>query len=89
MVSEMTEIEDQLLKVIGELTAGRQREVLDFALFLQTQQVQRQPEQNAQPIQKLEDLYGDFWPEDESVNDFIGAVQEWRREDVELHRDLR
>jgi hypothetical protein len=89
MVIEMTEIEDRLLKVIGELTAGRQREVLDFALFLQTQQVQRQPEPNARPVQKLEELYGDFWPEDESVDDFISAVQQWRREDVELHRDLR
>jgi hypothetical protein len=89
MVIEMTEIEDRLLKVIGELTAGRKREVLDFALFLQTQQIQRQPEPNARPVQKLEELYGDFWPEDESVDDFIDAVQQWRREDVELHRDLR
>lgn len=89
MVIEMTEIEDRLLKVIGELTAGRQREVLDFALFLQTQQVQRQPELSTRPVQKLEELYGDFWPEDESVDDFIDAVQQWRREDVELHRDLR
>ena len=89
MVIEMTEIEDRLLKVIGELTAVRKREVLDFALFLQTQQIQRQPELNARPVQKLEELYGDFWPEDESVDDFIDAVQQWRREDVELHRDLR
>jgi hypothetical protein len=89
MVIEMTEIEDRLFKVIGELTAGRKREVLDFALFLQTQQIQRQPELNARPVQKLEELYGDFWPEDESVDDFIDAVQQWRRDDVELHRDLR
>jgi hypothetical protein len=73
---------------IGSLTAST-REVLDFAQFLQTQQVQRQPEPNARPVQKLEELYGDFWPEDESVDDFIDAVQQWRREDVELHRDLR
>ncbi len=86
---EMTEIEDRILKVVGELTAGRQREVLDFALFLQTQQVQRQPEPTNRPVQKLEELYGDFWPEDESVDDFVNAVQHWRREDVELHRDLR
>lgn len=85
----MTEIEDRILKVVGELPVGRQREVLDFALFLQTQYVGQQPEQGAQPVQKLEELYGDFWPEDESVDDFIDAVQQWRREDVELHRDLR
>lgn len=88
MVTEMTEIKDRILKVVGDLTVGRQREVLDFAMFLQ-QQVQRQPELDAQPVQKLEELYGDFWPEDESVDDFISAVQQWRREDVKLHRDLR
>jgi hypothetical protein len=89
MVTEMTEIKDRILKVVGELTAGRQREVLDFAMFLQIQQVQRQPKLDAQPVQKLEDLYGDFWPEDESVDDFVDAVQQWRREDIDLHRDLR
>jgi hypothetical protein len=89
MVIEVTEIKDQILKVVDELTAGRQKEILDFALFLQTQQVQRQPEPNARPVQKLEELYGDFWPEDESVDDFISTVQQWRREDVKLHRDLR
>jgi hypothetical protein len=89
MVIEMTEIEDRILEAVGELTAGRQREVLDFALFLQTQQVQRQPDLNARPVQKLEELYGDFWPEDEPVDDFIDTVQQWRREDVELHRDVR
>jgi hypothetical protein len=89
MVIEMTEIEDRILKVVGELPSGLQREVLDFALFLQTQRPQRQPEPNTRPVQKLEELYGDFWPEDESVDGFIDAVQQWRREDVELHRDLR
>jgi len=24
------------------------------------------------------DLLGDFWPEDESVDDFLAAVREWR-----------
>jgi hypothetical protein len=89
MVIEIAEIKDRILKVVDELPAGRQREVLDFALFLQTQQVRRQPEPNTGPVQKLEELYGDFWPEDESVDDFIDAVQQWRREDVELHRELR
>jgi hypothetical protein len=89
MVMEMSEIEDQILRVVGKLPAGLQREVLDFAMFLQTQQPQRQPDVNAWPVQKLEDLYGDFWPEDESVDDFIDAVQQWRREDLALHQDLR
>ena len=27
----------------------------------------------------FEELLGDFWPEDESVDDFIAAVRRWRR----------
>ena len=87
MVHEMTKIEDQILKIVGELTIGRRMEILDFAIFLQTQE-QRQPDLTDRPVQRLEDLYGDFWPEDESVDDFIEAVQQWRREDLELHRNL-
>jgi len=38
-------------------------------------------EQGIKPI-TLEQLHamGDLWPEDESVDDFIAAVREWRRE---------
>ena len=38
-------------------------------------------EQGTKPI-TLEQLHamGDLWPEDESVDDFIAAVREWRRD---------
>ncbi len=29
---------------------------------------------------KFEDLLGDFWPEDQSVEDFLEARDRWRRE---------
>jgi hypothetical protein len=29
---------------------------------------------------RFEDLIGDFWPEDETCDEFIAAVREWRRE---------
>lgn len=32
------------------------------------------------PVTRFEKLLGDFWPEDESADDFIAAVREWRRE---------
>jgi hypothetical protein len=31
------------------------------------------------PIASIDDLRADFWPEDESIDDFIAAVREWRR----------
>jgi len=37
-------------------------------------------EQGVQPVQSLDDLWGDFWPEDESVDEFIETVRRWRRE---------
>jgi hypothetical protein len=30
---------------------------------------------------KFEDLLGNFWPEDDSVEDFLAARERWRRED--------
>jgi hypothetical protein len=35
-------------------------------------------EQGVRPVRRLEDPIGDFWPEDESIDDFIAAVREWR-----------
>ena len=40
------------------------------------------------PVEKLEMLWGDFWPEDEPVDDFITAVRQWRQEDPALHREV-
>jgi hypothetical protein len=36
--------------------------------------------QGVSPITNVDDLLGDFWPEDETADDFIAAVREWRRE---------
>jgi hypothetical protein len=37
-------------------------------------------EQGVGPVTDLRRLRGDFWPEDENIDDFIAAVREWRRE---------
>lgn len=39
--------------------------------------------QGVTPLKRLDDLWGDFWPEDESVDDFIDTIRLWRRETVE------
>ena len=36
-------------------------------------------EQGVKPITDISILYGDFWPEDENLDDFLAAVKEWRR----------
>lgn len=35
-------------------------------------------EQRVAPVSDARQLLGDFWPEDESADDFITAVREWR-----------
>ena len=36
--------------------------------------------QGVKPVSDFEELLGDFWPEDESADDFIAATRAWRRE---------
>lgn len=31
-------------------------------------------------VTSIEELGGDFWPEDESVEEFIATIRAWRRE---------
>jgi hypothetical protein len=80
-------VKDALMSVVDELSVDRMVEVLEFALFMKARQAQQR--YGCEPVQRLEDLWGNFWPEDESVDDFISAVRRWRREDVTLHKDLR
>lgn len=40
--------------------------------------------QGVSPVENFEDLLGDFWPEDESVDDFLEARERWRREGQDL-----
>ena len=44
--------------------------------------------ENVKPVESLEELWGDFWPKDESVDEFIDAVRQWRRDDLTLHKEL-
>lgn len=35
-------------------------------------------EQGTGPITDVSVLHGDFWPEEESIEDFLDALHEWR-----------
>ncbi len=35
-------------------------------------------EQGTGPITDLSVLHGDFWPEEESVEEFVATIREWR-----------
>jgi hypothetical protein len=37
-------------------------------------------EQGVEPITDPAALRGDFWPEDETIDEFLEAVRQWRRE---------
>jgi hypothetical protein len=38
--------------------------------------------QGVTPIDRLEDLLGNFWPEDEQVEDFLTAIEAWQHHDA-------
>jgi len=40
--------------------------------------------QGVTSVDNFDDLLGDFWPEDESVDDFLEARERWRREGQDL-----
>ncbi len=35
-------------------------------------------QQGKGPVTNLDTLRGDFWPEEESIDDFLAALHEWR-----------
>jgi hypothetical protein len=37
-------------------------------------------QQGVKPVENLDDLKGGFWPEEESIDDFIRTLYQWRRE---------
>jgi hypothetical protein len=37
-------------------------------------------QQGVSAVSDFDSLLGDFWPEDESADQFIASVREWRRE---------
>ena len=39
---------------------------------------QLRAEQGTKPITDVSELHGDFWPEEESVEEFIATYREWR-----------
>lgn len=48
--------------------------------WIEEQEAAAAPDEPA-PIQSLDDLWGDFWPEDEPVDDFIETARSWRSKD--------
>jgi hypothetical protein len=42
-------------------------------------------EQGVAPIEDIDELVADFWPEDESLEDFMAAVRRWRHEGNRQH----
>ncbi len=65
----------------GETVSGVVQEAL--AQYV-AEGVEPQESRAGQPIQDLDDLRAQFWPEDEPVDDFIAAVREWRHHDTQF-----
>lgn len=62
--------------MIEHTASDRAAPILGFEADLELLAAQ----QGVSLVTDFNDLLGDFWPEDESPDDFIAAVREWRRE---------
>ncbi len=41
-------------------------------------------QQGVEPITNLGELFGDFWPEDETADEFLAELERWRREGEQI-----
>lgn len=39
-------------------------------------------EQKVVPLKKFDDVLANFWPEDESADEFITNLKKWRKEEI-------
>jgi hypothetical protein len=65
-------------------TAGTKRvirETIDFWKGATVAELAKM--QGARPVRSLDDLWGNFWPENESVDAFIASIRQWRRRDAQ------
>ncbi len=87
-------IEEAIVEQVRALPPERQQVVLDFVTLLVQRSHASQPffgatrsieelasEQGVSPVKSVEELRAHFWPDEESVDDFVDRLREWRRED--------
>ena len=79
-------LSDQTMVFLDEpvaLPAGQVMITVEAALeatFWQGRTVTELAEaQGVKPLETLDELTSDFWPEDESIDDFIETTYQWRR----------
>ena len=76
---------EKVLQDAKALSPSEQQRLLRL-LFADTEQTkpsksieQQVAEQGTRPL-SYEEMLGNFWPEDESVDDFLATLHEWRNE---------
>jgi len=95
IVGEATEAEGRIkslhiadIEVLeaGEMEAAFYEAPFDFEDFVSIETAAA--EQGVEPVTDFGVLLGDFWPEDESADDFVAAVRYWRRDEYPERRRL-
>lgn len=80
-----------LVHVIEQLSESHIQQVISFVNFLKTKEEMDEEkfyanldldpmalQQQVKPIADLQELNGTFWPEAETVEDFVATLREWR-----------
>lgn len=69
-----------LFKATNELREGLLISGADFNRMPRVDLATLAAQQGIKPISDFDSLFGDFWPEDESIDAFIATIREWRTE---------
>jgi hypothetical protein len=67
-------------RVLEALARAEQTPAASGAAFFDARPSQAVLRPDAPPIHDIDELRGDFWPEDEGPDDFVEAMRAWRRE---------
>lgn len=81
--------QELLLKEINQIPESITEELLDFIRFLKMKEASSffynkididalAESQKVKPITDLEELGGDFWPEEENLDEFLTTIRTWR-----------
>ena len=83
--------QELLLNELRQVPEPMAKEALDFIRFLKMQRESQKAsfytksdldslatQQGVKPVTNFEDILGDFWPKDESIDEFVTTLRAWR-----------
>jgi predicted transcriptional regulator len=82
MATKLTVIVPDALRRRAKSTASLRGETVSDVVRKALESYVAQTGETLTPVEDLDDLQADFWPEEEDVDELISTVRRWRQEDT-------